>query len=91
LKDIGKVKEIEELTRGKGLILPIDSNSRSKLWHDTYTNQRGKTLEEFTITSDLLLMNEVTVIPTEKTVQIQATKLLNKQSSQNDSNFESTG
>jgi len=54
-RDIRKVEEIKELTRGKDLILSIDNNSRSKLWHDTYTNQRGKTLEEFVITSDLLL------------------------------------
>jgi len=49
------------------LILSIDSNSRSKLWHDTHTNQRGKFLEEFII-SDLLLMNEATDIPTFETI-----------------------
>jgi hypothetical protein len=53
-RDVGKVGEIIELTRGKGLILSIDSNSRSKLWRNTYMNQRGKTLEEFIITSDLI-------------------------------------
>jgi len=41
-RDIGKVEEIRKLTRGKGLIISIDSNSRSKLWHDTQTKQRGK-------------------------------------------------
>jgi len=69
LEDIGKVEEIKELTRRKGLILSTDSNSRSKLWHDTYTNQRGKTLEEFIITSYLLLMNEATDIPTFETIR----------------------
>ena len=68
LGDIGKVEEIRECTRGKGLILSIDNNSRSKLWYDTHTNQRGKSLEEF-ITSDLLLMNEATEIPTFETVR----------------------
>ena len=66
--DNGKVEEIKELTRGKGLTLSIDSNSRSKLWHNTYTNQRGKPLEEF-ITSNLLLRNEVTGIPIFKTIR----------------------
>jgi hypothetical protein len=33
-----KLSKIKELTRGKVLILSIDSKSRSKLWHDTYTN-----------------------------------------------------
>jgi len=42
-RGIGKVKEIRKLTIGKGLIISIDSNSRNKLWHDTQTNQRGKT------------------------------------------------
>ena len=35
---------------------------------DTHTNQRGKSLEEFIITSDLLLMNEATDIPTFETI-----------------------
>jgi hypothetical protein len=39
------------------------------LWDDTYTNQRGKTLEEFIITSNLLLMNEATGIPTFETIR----------------------
>jgi hypothetical protein len=63
-RDIGKVEQIKELAKGKGLILAIDSNARSKLWHDINTNQRGKTLEEFLITSDLHLMNEAKSIPT---------------------------
>ena len=61
---IGKVEQIIELAKGKGLILAIDSNARNKLWHDINTNQRGKTLEDFLITSDLHLMNEATSIPT---------------------------
>jgi tRNA A37 threonylcarbamoyladenosine synthetase subunit TsaC/SUA5/YrdC len=65
----GKVEEIRKLARGKGLIIFIDSNSRSKLWHDTQTNQRDKNLEEFIITSDLLLMNEETSIPTFETIR----------------------
>ena len=68
-RDIGKVGEIIELSRGKGLILSIDSNSRGKLSHDTNTNQRGKTLEEFVITSDLLLLNETSGIPTFETIR----------------------
>ena len=68
-RDTGKVEEIKELTRGKGLILSIDSNSRIKLWHDKYTNQRGKTLEEFIITNNLLLRNKATGIPTFETIR----------------------
>jgi len=34
-----------------------------------YSNQWGKTLKEFIITSDLLLMNETTGIPTFETIR----------------------
>jgi len=70
LKEILKQwEEIIQLTKGKGLILSIDSNSRSKLWFDMNTNQRGKSLEEFIITSDILLMNEAAGIPTFETIR----------------------
>jgi len=68
-RDIGKVEEIRKLTRGKGLILSIYSNSQSKLRYDTHTKQRGKNLEEFIITSDLFLINEETEIPTFETIR----------------------
>jgi hypothetical protein len=68
-RDIGKVEEIVELTKGNGLILSIDSNSRSKLWHDKYTNQRGKSLENFIITSDFVITKEATEIPTFETTR----------------------
>jgi hypothetical protein len=54
--------KIMQLTNGKRLILSIESNSRSTLWHNTSTNQRSKSLEGFIITSDLLIMNEATDI-----------------------------
>ena len=67
--DFETVEEIIQLTKGKGLILSIDSNSRSTLWHDTSMNQRGKSLEEFIITSNLLIMNEPSDIPTFETTR----------------------
>jgi hypothetical protein len=54
-RNIRKVEEIRKLTRGKSLIIFLHSNSHSKLWHDTQTNQRGKNLEVY-ITSDLFFM-----------------------------------
>ena len=68
-RDIGKVEEIGKLTRGNGLIISIHRNSRSNLWHYTQTNERGKNLGEYIITSDLYLMNEETGIPTFETIQ----------------------
>jgi hypothetical protein len=46
-----------ELRKGNGYILSIDSNSRSKFWHK-YMNQRGIILEDFIITSNLVIKNE---------------------------------
>jgi hypothetical protein len=68
-RDIVKVEEIRELTKGKGLIIAMDSNSRSKTWHDTQTNERGKNLEEYIITSDQFLMNKEIGIPTFQTTR----------------------
>jgi acetylornithine/succinyldiaminopimelate/putrescine aminotransferase len=66
LNETAKFQEIIDVTRGMGLILSIDTNSRSKLWN-IYTN-RDKTLEEFIITSNLLVMNAANDIHTFETV-----------------------
>ena len=53
-----------DYTKGNGLIIAVDSNARSKMWHNTITNQRGKILEEFLICNDLYILNEATETPT---------------------------
>jgi len=52
-----------DYTKGNGLIIAVDSNARSKMWHDTVTNQRGKILE-FIICNDLYVVNKATETPT---------------------------
>ena len=45
-----KLQTIEqriEFTKSTKLIMAIDSNVRSTIWHDTTTNNRGKMMEEF--------------------------------------------
>ena len=59
-RDFETVEKIIQLAKAKGLILSIDNNSRSTLWYDTSTNQSGKSVQEFIITSNLLIMNEAT-------------------------------
>jgi len=44
-KDIRQLEKVRDYTKGNGLIIAVDSNARSKMWHDTVTNQRGKILE----------------------------------------------
>jgi hypothetical protein len=36
----------------------MDSNSRSRTWHDKLTNGRGKKLEEFLISKQIFIMDE---------------------------------
>jgi len=36
----------------------IDSNARSKTWHDVLTNKRGRILEEFVINNRIHIVNK---------------------------------
>jgi hypothetical protein len=63
-EDIRQLEKAMDYTKGSGLIIAVDSNARSKMWHDTVTNQRGKILEEFIICNDLYVLNETTETPT---------------------------
>ena len=62
--DILKIERILQFAKGKGLILALDSNSRSKVWHDVQTNARGKILEEFILSNRLHVINEAGHLPT---------------------------
>ena len=45
--DVLKIEAILQHAKGAGIILAMDSNSRSTAWHDTQTNARGRILEDF--------------------------------------------
>jgi hypothetical protein len=53
--------------KGQGLLIAVDSNTRSKTWYDTITNQRGKVLEEFLTIYNLHIVNERSEPTFEKT------------------------
>jgi hypothetical protein len=53
-----KVDEILKFGTGVGILLAMDSNSRSQAWHDKQTNARGRKLEEYLLSRDLNIMNE---------------------------------
>jgi len=42
-----KVDKIIQLSKGSGILIAMDSNARSKVWHDNQTNSRGKTWKKF--------------------------------------------
>jgi hypothetical protein len=45
--DLMKIEAIIQHAKGAGILLAVDSNSRSTSWYDTLTNTRGRILEEF--------------------------------------------
>ena len=57
-RELEKIDQILELTKGIGLIIAVDSNARSAAWHGTQSNIGGKTKEEFIISKSLYIMNE---------------------------------
>jgi hypothetical protein len=59
-----KIDEILQYSKGSGILIAMDSNSRSTVWHDNQTNLRGKTLEEYLISRDLNIMNEESELTT---------------------------
>ena len=56
--NIRKTEQILNYLMGQGVLKAADSNARSKTWHDTITNQRGKGLEDFLNISNLYIRSQ---------------------------------
>jgi len=56
--DMQKIEATLAHAKGAGVIIAMDSNSRSTSWHDVLTDRRGKILEEFLMSKQLHIMNE---------------------------------
>ena len=56
--DMQKIEATLAHAKGAGVIIAMDSNSRSTSWHDVITNRRGKILEEFLMSKQLHIINE---------------------------------
>ena len=41
-RELDKIVEILQFTKASGLVIAVDSNSRSVAWHESQTIQRGK-------------------------------------------------
>jgi len=57
-KNIDTLNGILQITNTQGILITMDSNSRSRTWHDKLTNARGKKLEEFLISKQLFIMKK---------------------------------
>jgi hypothetical protein len=56
--DLLKIEAIIQHAKGAGVLIAMDSNSRSTSWHDTLTKTRGRILEEHLMSKQLYIMKE---------------------------------
>ena len=56
--DLLKIEAIIQQTKDAGILIAIDSKSRSTSWHDLLTKSRGRILEGFLMSKQLHIMNE---------------------------------
>jgi len=56
--NVMKTEQILNYSKGQGLLIPADSNARSKTCYDKITNQRGKVLEDFLTIYNLYIVND---------------------------------
>jgi sugar/nucleoside kinase (ribokinase family) len=56
--DLYKMENILQLAKGRGILVVMDSNARSKTWHDVITDKRGRKLEEVVISNHIHIVNE---------------------------------
>jgi hypothetical protein len=56
--DMQKIETTLAYAKGAGVIIAMDSNSRSTSWHDITTKRRGKILEEILMSKQLHIINE---------------------------------
>ena len=57
-KGIKLIDDNLQLANTSGEFITMDSNSRPRTWHDELTNGRGKKLEEFITSKQLIITNE---------------------------------
>ena len=57
-EDLSKIEAVLQHTNGVGVLLAIDSNARSASWHDSTTNARGRTSDEYLMSKQLYILNE---------------------------------
>jgi hypothetical protein len=69
---LAKVDEILKFGTGTGILIAMDSNSRSQAWHDKQTNIRDRTLEEYLISRDLNIMNEESDLTTYQSRRVRS-------------------
>jgi len=54
--ELAKIEAMLQHAKGAGVLIEMDSNSRSESWHDSTTKASGRDLEEFIISEELHIM-----------------------------------
>ena len=62
--DMMNIEATTAHAQGAGVIIAMDSNSRSTSWRDMLTNRRGKMLEEFLMSKQVHIINEESCLTT---------------------------
>jgi len=57
-EDLSKIEAVLQHANGVGGLLAIDSNARSASWHDSTTNAKGRTLDEYLMRKQLYILKE---------------------------------
>jgi len=56
-----KMDGLMRFVKGGRILIAVDSNARSKTWHDVKTNSRGRKMEEYLASKQLHIINEESV------------------------------
>ena len=56
--DLPKIEVVLQHSNGAWVLLAIDSNARSPSWHDSTTNAKGRTPDEYLMSKQLYILNE---------------------------------
>jgi exonuclease III len=56
--DLSRIEAVPQHANEARVLLAIHSNARSASWHDTKTNARGRTLDEYLMSKQLYILNE---------------------------------
>jgi hypothetical protein len=56
--DLSKIEAVLQHANGAEVLLAINGNARSASWHDSTTNARGRTLDEYLMSKQLYILNE---------------------------------
>ena len=62
--DLVKIESIIQNAHDAGILIAMDSNARSSLWHDILNNGRGRTLEGFLLSQQLYILNKESYLST---------------------------